>query len=165
MKTSMKRDLRRGAGVIAAVSSLAIYMVLVALPAGAAVACNFAAGVASVTLNAGSDAVTVSVNGTAIQTNSGGGAANCGVATTANTDTIDVAAVALADQENQSLTIDLSGGPFAPGLTDEAGATDEIEFTVNLGAGNDTVTVAGSAGADTIVVGAGGINLNAGRWR
>ena len=62
----------------------------------------------------------------------------CGGATVNNVDTVEVAGAG----GNESLTIDESGGPFAPGLTPEA-APAEIEFAVDLGAGSDSLTVQG----------------------
>ncbi len=138
MKTSMRRGRRRGLGVIAAVASLAIYTALVALPAGAAVACDFAAGTASVTLADAGDAVTVS-RGRPLEARSrptAAGPTPCGTATNTTTETIEVDAVAAGDVEDQSLTIVLSAaGASGPGY-DEPGETDEIEFTVDLGAGD-----------------------------
>ena len=63
---------------------------------------------------------------------------------------------------NQSVTIDLSEGSFAPGVVNEAGATDEIEFAIEgPGAGSgDSLTVIGLPSADLITVGESGINLN-----
>jgi len=58
--------------------------------------------------------------------------------------------------------IDLSGGPFAPGVTPETdGGTSEIEFQVNLPSGTPIVRITGSTGDDHVVVGSAGINLNA----
>jgi len=62
--------------------------------------------------------------------------------------------------------IDLSGGDFAPGATDEPGSTDEIEFDPTGGeAGNGALppaqaVVTGDAAADSLRAGALGINLN-----
>jgi Ca2+-binding RTX toxin-like protein len=58
-----------------------------------------------------------------------------------------------------SLTIDMSGGPFTPGKTDEGDGSSEIEF---LTGDQDTdadqmtlgsVTIVGTPGADTILIG------------
>ena len=89
----------------------------------------------------------------------------CADATTANTDLIQIvddgfaAWVAAPD-----VTIDLSGGPFAPGATDELGSSsDEIELHLQFDkVALPLLTVAGSSGADHVVAGAGGLNLNAG---
>jgi Ca2+-binding RTX toxin-like protein len=81
-------------------------------------------------------------------------------ATTTTTDLIRVTGV---DGTNQGVFIDLTGGPFAPGFTDETGDTDEIEFQIGMGTGNDSVFVTGSNSAvtgDVIRLGSDGINLN-----
>lgn len=80
----------------------------------------------------------------------------CGAATTANTDTIAISAPA---GSNESLTIDQSGGAFAPGATGEGG-TSEIEITVALGDTADPVVVLGTSGNDTISIGANGVSTN-----
>jgi Ca2+-binding RTX toxin-like protein len=78
----------------------------------------------------------------------------CGAATTANTDSILVNGAA---GSVESLTIDLSGGPFAPGATAEASGASEIEISLLLGDASDLVTVRGTLGPDTIAVGTNGI--------
>ncbi len=81
----------------------------------------------------------------------------CDVATITNTDTIHVEAVGTPLE----ISIDLSNGDFAPGLTPDPGDSPEIEFTMNLPAGTPTLRVVGGAGDDHIAYGTGGINLNA----
>ncbi len=81
----------------------------------------------------------------------------CGAATTANTDSI---AVIGAGGSGETLTIDQSGGAFAPGATGETGAP-EIEIAVNLGDATDAVVVLGTPGDDSIAVGTSGVALNA----
>ena len=81
----------------------------------------------------------------------------CGAATTANTDSISIVGGA-GSQEH--VTIDQTGGAFAPGATAETGAS-EIEIAVNLGDVTDTVTVLGTAGDDLIFAGQNGVALNA----
>ena len=91
----------------------------------------------------------------------------CGAATVTSTDTIAVT----GDSQAQDLKISLNpGGSFQPGFTNEAGTSDEIEFTVNLGGGSDTVTVIGTDAINRFVFGQDNgqagfprrINLNAG---
>ncbi|HYH57631.1 MAG TPA: calcium-binding protein [Thermoleophilaceae bacterium] len=53
-------------------------------------------------------------------------------------------------------TIDLRGGPFAPGAVNEAGFSDEVEFDLDVG----TVKIEGKEGPDLIRIGTGGVNLN-----
>ena len=84
----------------------------------------------------------------------GAPAVSCGAATVTNTDSIVVSGVV---GSTESVTIDLSGGPFGPGATAEATGASELEISLLLGDASDLVTVSGSAGADRIVVGAAGI--------
>jgi hypothetical protein len=77
--------------------------------------------------------------------------ASCGTANVANTDTITVTGGSGDDQ----LVVDLRGGerfasPFG----------EEIGISVDLGGGHNKLTISGSEGADSFVVGADGINLN-----
>ncbi len=82
----------------------------------------------------------------------------CGAATVQTTDTIVVNGTGGPTE----VAIDLSGGPFEPGATLETdGGASEIEFTVDLSGGAPTLRIAGGPGADNIVLGTGGINLNA----
>lgn len=88
----------------------------------------------------------------------GAPAVNCGTATVTNTDTIVVNGAAATVEH---LTIDLSGGLFAPGATTEATGASEIEISLLLGSPADLVTVSGSTGADRVAVGALGIAFTA----
>jgi Ca2+-binding RTX toxin-like protein len=73
-----------------------------------------------------------------------------------NVDTIEVDSSGTA----ADLRIDLGGGAFAPGETSEVSGDSEIEWLVDLMAGS-TLRVLGSSQIDRIVLGSGGINLNA----
>ena len=79
----------------------------------------------------------------------------CGGGTVLNTDTIAVSGGAGAN----ALTI-VDPAAFAPGMAAETG-TPEIEISVTLNGGLDSLTVQGTANADAFVVGAAGINVNA----
>ena len=81
----------------------------------------------------------------------------CGVATTANTNSITIAG---ASGSSEHVTVDQTGGGFAPGATAETGAS-EIEIAVNLGDATDQVVVLGKADDDAISVGQNGVALNA----
>jgi Ca2+-binding RTX toxin-like protein len=83
--------------------------------------------------------------------------APCGAATTANTDSIVILG---GSGSSEQVTIDQTGGAFAPGATAETGAS-EIEIAVNLGDATDQVVILGSAGNDSIFVGQNGVALNA----
>ena len=121
-------------------------------PAGS---CTYDAPSKSVTaqMEAGSQG-TLKVVGDAIHFGAGGA---CGAATTANTDSITIVAGA-GSQEH--VTIDQTGGSFAPGATGESN-TPEIEIAVELGDASDTVVILGTAGDDAIAVGLNGLSLNA----
>ena len=85
------------------------------------------------------------------------GVTACGAATTTSTDTVVVNGTTGAE----NVTIDLSGGQFAPGVAVEGTGTSEIEFVVDLSTGVlDRLTVTGSGGADSVVVGVSGANVN-----
>jgi Ca2+-binding RTX toxin-like protein len=81
----------------------------------------------------------------------------CDAATTTNTDSITVNG---AGGSSETVTIDQSGGAFAPGATLETGAS-EIEIAVNLGDAIDRVTVVGTSGNDAVAAGTNGVALNA----
>lgn len=85
----------------------------------------------------------------------------CGAANVANTDFVQIHNAGPA--ATAEITLDLSGGAFAPGATDEAGsASDEIEFHIAFdGVTLPELTIVGSSGADHVVAGADGLNLNA----
>jgi Ca2+-binding RTX toxin-like protein len=51
---------------------------------------------------------------------------------------------------NETVTIDLSGGPFAPGKTAESNGVSEIEFEIGGGNGTDRLFVNGGPKADSI---------------
>jgi Ca2+-binding RTX toxin-like protein len=79
----------------------------------------------------------------------------CGAATVFNTDRIDVTGTPFGDV----FVIDLTNGPFAPGMTPEAAGLSEIETRVDLGvpANVDAVEIEGSAGNDYITGGQNGV--------
>ena len=81
----------------------------------------------------------------------------CGAATTANTDSITIVG---GSGTAERVTIDQSGGAFAPGATAETGAS-EIEIAINLGDAMDEVVVLGRVDDDAIFVGQNGVALNA----
>src|SRR5262249_52277246 len=112
--------------------------------AGPFATCTFDAGAAKVTVTVTNNSSSIEIadivrQGDAIVMN----ASPCGAATVNNTDTIEVKP---ANNGVQSVFVDESGGPFAPGKTAEASGVSEIEFTVDLGTGSDT---AGGCGLPT----------------
>jgi Ca2+-binding RTX toxin-like protein len=123
--------------------------------------CTYDAGTKVVTATFGAGtAGALKVNGTAIQADG----ANCGAATTTNTDRIDV----VGDADTETMTLDLSGGAFAPGFTDEGDGSSEIEIFVDLKQQQvgmvSTITILGGAGDDHFLAGQTGgvsqVNLN-----
>jgi hypothetical protein len=85
----------------------------------------------------------------------------CGAATVTNTDSI------LVDGEDQPgdwghiFEIDLSGGPFAPGMTDEGDGSSEIEMRVDPGPSvNDDVTMRGGDEPDVMLLHGTAVNLD-----
>lgn len=80
----------------------------------------------------------------------------CGGATVSNIGTVEVSATS----GNEGLTLDLSGGPFAPGAAAESTGMSEIEFNVDLGGGGDSLSIIGGSGIDKITLGSTGIKLN-----
>jgi len=126
------------------------------LPAQAAPTCTYDAPTLTVTVTVGSGESATIARSLDLITLDG---VPCDVATVQTTDTI----VVNGTGDPTEIAIDLSGGPFEPGATPETdGGASEIEFTVNLPGGAPTLRIAGGPAADRIVLGSGGINLNAG---
>jgi Ca2+-binding RTX toxin-like protein len=140
------------------VASLFLSALGTAAPAHSAVTCAFGAGTATVSMSAAGDSASIAVGTGANAGRIMVGVTACGAATTALTDTI----VVNGNTGAENVTIDLSGGQFAPGVAVEGSGTSEIEFVVDLSTGVlDRVTVTGSTSADALAWGASGINLNA----
>ncbi|HEX6115874.1 MAG TPA: Ig-like domain-containing protein [Solirubrobacterales bacterium] len=136
--------------------------------ASAATSCTFAGGVVDIDVTNGSVQVVVDRNGSNIEINdpfvTGNVACAGGTPTVTTTDSIVFDETATTGQ-GTSFAIDLTGGAFAPGVTNEAGASDEIEFTTSADAdGTDRIFVTGGADDDNVRMGAvaanTGVNLN-----
>jgi Ca2+-binding RTX toxin-like protein len=151
------RALAVGAAVLAASA-------LVPQPASAAVSCSYHDSFdwAIVQLGATGDLAKIAASSdTRLLVNG----AQCGAATVLNTDTVTV-----LDNSGGSTKVQLDGSQasFAPGVTDEDPGPDddltsEIEFDVQLGAGNvDDLIVEGHKAGASMVAGTKGVNLNAG---
>lgn len=145
------RPLRSGR--FAAATLLGSAVVLTAVPARAAPTCAFDAqtGIMTVLVGTGETAV-LARSGDAITLDGVG----CDTATVTTTDSIVVDGSA----GGANVTLDLSGGPFEPGMTPDPDGTSEIEITLTV-PGTSTVLIVGSAQADHFVLGADGANLNA----
>jgi hypothetical protein len=123
--------------VTRALPALALCVVLAVPAVAQADSCTFNAG--TITASGSHNFVFKRV-GNAIEVRSGTSAAvlACGAPTVTTVDTINVTATSA---QNAFLTIDLSGGAFAPGASAEPGTanlTREIEFGVNLNARTDS---------------------------
>jgi TolB protein len=81
----------------------------------------------------------------------------CSSATVNNVDTVDIRG---SSPGADTLTLDLSTGQFAPGATPEGSGISEIEFQLDLLAGNDELIIQGGTGVEKITLGSGGINVN-----
>jgi RTX calcium-binding nonapeptide repeat (4 copies) len=138
-----------------------------AAPAEASTGCGrFDDGELRVGIISGADAVGIVRSGEGIVVTVNGAPITCqGTAPTVrNTDTIALSDISTAPNQ---VTIDLSGGAFAPGATAELGSNDEIEFDVFLsGPDVETLQLHGGPAADSLRLGqsagSGGVNLNAG---
>jgi Ca2+-binding RTX toxin-like protein len=120
-------------------------------PPGTQCVYNAATKTVTADIASGGTAILVAVGG---EIRFGAAPVNCGAATVTNTDTIVVNGAAATAEH---LTIDLSGGLFAPGATPEATGASEIEISLLLGSAADLVTISGGTGNDRVAVGASGI--------
>ena len=133
---------RRLASVFVFSFLLLLVMLFLAPPASAVTGCAFAAGTVTVTIDSPGTAI-IGVNVVAgddeivfDNDNTLAGAAQCGTATVANTNLIDVN----GSSGGEAFFIDFSDGPFA----------SNNDFNIDLLTGSDSLTVVGSGGADTI---------------
>jgi Ca2+-binding RTX toxin-like protein len=154
------RSIPAAAGMLAA----ALAVVLPASPAAASATCSFddASGTMSISMPADGDAVPIftQLNGD-ISFNFEAG--RCGDSATQPTVTNTDRIVVTGDAGRQELSVLLADGPLAPGATDEAGASDEIEVDIDLGGGtDDRVIFYGSFAAEQFRISPEGINANAG---
>jgi Ca2+-binding RTX toxin-like protein len=117
--------------------------------------CTYDAATDSVTASiAPGEAASLIVAGTEVRF--GPAPLPCGAATTTNTDSITVRG---ATGSVETLTIDQTGGLFAPGATAETGSS-EIEISVLLADASDLVVVKGTEGPDTLSFGTNGFAVN-----
>ena len=135
MATSIGRRHLRRFGILGAVAALAMYLIVTAIPASAAVSCGVSGSTPNqtltITLNA-ADTTTLTATATNITVSS------CvGPFLRADVSAIVVNADTLAEVENQHVIID--------------GTNDfTASISLNLGAGDDTVDVSNTSGADPI---------------
>jgi Ca2+-binding RTX toxin-like protein len=162
-ETSSRRPVRSTA---LAIGVACIAMLAFGAPAHAS-SCVQNGGTVVVAMPGSVDAVDLHRVGDAIYN----GGQPCGGATVHNTDLITVNDTTSGNDGDDAVGIDLSGGPLAPGITNEGpGGVSEIEMWFFLDHGTNSVWLTGSDGADNIHAGvfpqgggnARGINLNAG---
>ncbi len=149
------------------------FLALAVAALGAATPSAVAAAGATCQYSAADHKVTVAITGVLspyVYRNPGGqitlNGNQCGAATLTNTNTI----VVTGDSQSQTFSIAFYFGAFTPGFTNESGTSDEIEFSVNLGGGDDTVVLVGNDAINKFVLGQDNaqlatsrkINLNAG---
>ena len=146
-------------------AAVAALVVAIPSPVAATETCSYSAANRKVTLT-----ITGPATNTALYRIASGGITlngyQCGTATLTNTDTIAVT----GDAQSQVLLITLALGAFTPGFTNEAGSSDEIEITVDLGGGTDTLRIVGNDNVNKFVFGQDNskagtprkVNLNAG---
>ncbi len=141
---------------------LGVLCVLASMPSAmaASTTCVFddTTGTATVTVGDGLVA-TILRDGDAIEIDG----VPCETAAVTNTDVLEVTTPTVSVE---TVAVDLSGGTFAPGATDEGDGSPEIEIEIQLGGAvigtHDQVHVIGTAGADTFTSDGFSANLNAG---
>ena len=150
--------------LVALLAVCALCVAVGAQQADASVTCSFVNGALTIQSSAEFDEARIVRSGDNILVGKDQAPSNCGAqATVHNTHVI-------AHADNSAgetyFTIDLRGGPFTPGQTDEAGNSDEIDIQAAMGAGDDRLYIWGTSGPDFWRLGrtaAGmGVNLNAG---
>jgi Ca2+-binding RTX toxin-like protein len=138
-----------------------VALLLLPTPSAAGVSCSLSGATLSIGLIAPQDAASVIRVGTAIEVRTPVSPVPCGGSPTVTT--VDTVLVSDSSPGTTTFTIDLSGGPFAPGAsTGGEGTSPEIEFQVDLGGQfPDRLAVVGSGGADALQFSGSAVNLNA----
>ena len=144
---------------------LAAVVLAIPAPASAVVTCSYSSATHAISVDlSGNTGVGIVRSGNQIFV---GGSACVQLvpvvsATVMNTDAIEIEGLV----GNNGVDIDLAGGPFAPGFSDEAGTSDEIEFSVDLQGSDNVLRFFGRGGSDDLRAGEPGsaifVNLNAG---
>ena len=140
---------------VAAAASAALAAATFTPSASAAVSCSQAGTTLTVTMTADGDKATF-LRGPAREILVNG--AQCGTATTENTETVAVTGT----DGGQQVFIDLASGPFVSLQRETSPPSGtSVQFQVELGADwDDYLFIDGTAGADTIVAGENGITLD-----
>jgi Ca2+-binding RTX toxin-like protein len=132
----------------------AIALLIAATPSSAAVSCSYSVADHRLSVSAIDDFARVARSADTIQVDNGHEVAPCagGSPTVLNTDLIQI------DHTGRSAdTIDLGGGPLAPGFTPEPQGASEIELQYLT---PTFVDIRGTAAADRLSLARGGANLN-----
>jgi hypothetical protein len=145
----MKRRSAVGVFLIAAITVL-----VGAAPSSAAVDCAFKPGAHLVSLSATDDFTRVARSNDAIQVDDGHQPVSCKgpTPTVLNTDLVQI-----TNTGASAATVDLRGGPFAPGFTPEPVGSSEIEIQY---LSPTFLDIRGGAEADRLSFAAGGANLD-----
>ena len=153
----------RGIAIIGAIGlSLALVPAAPASAAGAS-KCSFDETIATVS-------VVIPETETAVLSRSGNaihlGGIACGTATVLNTDLVLFVDDQVGTPGRPNVTIDLRGGPFAPGATEETDGASEIELWHDISdfPGAGTLRIVGGDGPDTLEVVTGLSEGASGAW-
>jgi hypothetical protein len=143
---------RRSAAGVFLIAAIAV--LVGAAPSSAAVDCSFKPGDHLVSLSATDDFTRVARSNDAIQVDDGHQPVSCTgpTPTVLNTDLVQI-----TNAGASAATVDLRGGPFAPGFTPEPVGSSEIEIQY---LGPTFLDIRGGAEADRLSFGAGGANLD-----
>jgi Ca2+-binding RTX toxin-like protein len=149
--------------LVAVIALCALYAVVGAQRADAAVTCNFSSGALTILSGAEYDEARIVRSGDNILVSKGQTPVGCGLQATVH-NTHVIAHVDNSGGETY-FTIDLRGGPFTPGEVDGPGQGDDIDIQTQMGAGEDRLYVWGGPGPDFWRIGrtanGTGLNLNA----
>jgi Ca2+-binding RTX toxin-like protein len=145
----MKSRIAAGAVCFAALASL-----VSAAPSFAAVSCAFSPSDHLLSVSAADAFTRIVRDQQAIQIDDGNAPVDC---TGGNANVNNTAAVQISHTGRGADTVDLGGGPFAPGFSDDPQGSPEIEIQY---LGLTFLHVRGTPAADRLAFGAGGVNLN-----
>jgi hypothetical protein len=119
---------------------------------------------AATTCTKSGNVLTVSADPNATLVRSGDDITVSGVTCTAGSTVNDIDQIDITSPNPgsgaENVTIDMSGGKFAPGLNNETTGQSEIEITVDLRDGANTLTILGTGTSDRWAFTAQGIDLN-----
>jgi RTX calcium-binding nonapeptide repeat (4 copies) len=145
--------MRRRSAVGVVSIGAAIALLFGAAPSSGAITCSYSAAEHAVAVAATDDFARVTRSGDALRFDDGHQPVSCaGEPTVFNTDLIQI-----AHAGESASSVDLHGGPLAPGFTPEPVGTPEIELQYLA---PTFVDLRGSAGPDSLSFAAGGANVD-----